>query len=159
MSARVRAARRTDVSAGRTKWSGKDRTARPLPVRPGCVAMACRCWASCVIVSPSTGYRNENRAQVRPTATISPATDEGVHTDGYAPRDHHRPRQGPGDRGGAPEQAGRLGPRRGGDGRAPGARVGRARQDGRGDRALEGRRAAAIIGELRRAEKLPFRRG
>src|SRR3954452_13953941 len=51
MSASVRAASRTDVGAGRTRWRGKDRTARPLPVRRGCVAIACVCWASCGIAS------------------------------------------------------------------------------------------------------------
>src|SRR3954452_7199968 len=51
MSASVRAASRTDVWADRTRWSGKDRAARPLPVRSGCMAITCVCWASCGIAS------------------------------------------------------------------------------------------------------------
>src|SRR3954451_22150823 len=53
MNASVRAASKTDVGAERTRWSGKDRTARLLPVRTGCVAITCVCWASCGIASPS----------------------------------------------------------------------------------------------------------
>src|SRR5215207_8784505 len=53
MNASVRAASRTDVGADRTRWRGKDRTARPLPVKSGWVAITCVCWASCGIASPS----------------------------------------------------------------------------------------------------------